>query len=181
MDIRTRLIKELTVEENYLFLLDMDDLMPRIKIEMCASIIEKELKLSGAWADYKLSRVGDLYNISKDKYLAPGLFRFSIYFGDKHGDLFYGVRHASKTPNTIFETNALDVRCIELKLTSWADWHYRYFTTNKASLFTAIKNGQNISDFFNDNISNQFFTDFTPMITAVEEANEMLLNAHLRK
>lgn len=175
MDIRSRLIKELTIEENYSFLLDMEELMPQIRIEMCANIIMKELKLSGAWSEYKLSRVGDLFNISKDKYLVPGLFRFSIYFGDKHGDLFFGIRHASKTPNTIFDTNNLAIQCSSLKLISWADWYYKYFSTNKNSLFTAIRNGQNITEYFNDNISSQFFSDLTPMLEAVEAANEMLL------
>jgi len=175
MDVRTRLIKELTVEDNYSFLLDLEDLMPQIRIEMIANIIEKELKFTGPWADYKLSRVGDLYNVSKPKYLIPGLFRFSIYFGRRHGDLFYGIRHASKVPNTIFQTNSLLAKCEALKLISWEDWYYRYFTVNETSIFTAIKNGQNTSEFFNDNIASQFFADFTPMISALEEANEVLL------
>ncbi len=179
MDVRKKLITELAKEENFSFLLDLNDLMPEILIEIRAKLFESKLVFPEDWIGYKIIKDNEILNISKEKYSSDSFFRFSIYIGNEDRKLYYGITGPWVKSNSIPEIKILHSQIKSMTTQEqWRDkykneWIYKYFSQDNESLFTLIRNGQNI-DFAILPFINEFFNTCSKLKTLLEKANETL-------
>lgn len=174
MDVRKKLITELAKEENFSFLLDLNDLMPEILIEIRAKLFESKLVFPEDWIGYKIIKDSEILNISKEKYSSDSFFRFSIYIGNEDSKMYYGITGPWAKSNIVPEIDELKSKSESIKLTFWKNWMYKYFDTNRESLFNSIRNNQNVNEAFIP-FSKEFFSKCSKLIKSLENVNETLL------
>ncbi len=173
MDIRNNLIKKLVTEENFSFILDINELMPDLLTEIRANLFENKFKLPEEWNEYKIIREGEILHIAKNKFLSEGFFRFSIYLGNQHDNLFFGITGPWGRSN-ITEISNLKTKSETLGLSQWSNWVYKYFSAKRESLFSYVRNNQNTETIL-ASFTEEFFNKCSELKELLEFANDNLL------
>lgn len=173
MDIRNNLIKKLATEENISFILDINELMPDLLTEIRANLFENNFKLPEDWNEYKIIREGEILHIAKNKFSSEGFFRFSIYLGNQEDNLFFGITGPWGRSN-ITEIRNLQTKSEMIGLSRWSNWVYKYFSSNRESLFSCIRNNQNTETVLASFIE-EFYNKCSDLREILEVTNENLL------
>lgn len=175
--IKQDLIKSIAIEENYSFLLDMNELMPEILNEIRSNLIQVHFKLQGKWQEYKFHRhEKEILILSKEAFNSPSFFRFCIYIGGGDSNMYFGITGPFHKESLIQIDEIKELKQI-LKNTSlieWSGfnmkWFYKYFGTNRNTLFNSLKNGEDIKLAITP-FAEEFFGTFSEQLDLIDEIN----------
>ncbi len=180
MHIRKELIESIAIEQNYSFLLDLNELMPELLIEICSNLIQKHFILTDKWEGYKFSRhENELLILSKDRFTSPSFFRFAVYFGDED-KMYFGIIGPF---DKVIDTKSNEIETIknifkDKNMTEWKaygfKWWYKYFGADRNTLFNSIKNNEDMT-FSMTPFMEEFFDTFSNELRTIEDINEELL------
>lgn len=178
MNPRKELIKELSIEDNMSFLLELQEILPEIKVEFIGNQIENFINFTEEWSGYKKIREEEIIYISKDK-ISSNYFRFAIYFGNDY-EFFYGIIGPWEKRNLISEVEILysNTKSITNE-EQWKDkynndWIYKYFNRKKELIYNSIRNGQTINIAINPLID-EFFYECSKLKKLLENTNRALI------
>lgn len=190
MHIRKELIESIAIEQNYSFLLDLNELMPELLVEIRSNLIQKHFILIGKWEEYKFNRhKNEFLILSKDRFTNSAFFRFAFFIGNGDKNMYFGITGPFDKVIDIKSNGIETIKNIfkNKNMTEWAGfemkWLYKYFGTDRNTLFNSIKNNEDIT-FSITPFMQEFFDTFSNDLKMIEEVNEELFiyyNKHVSK
>lgn len=190
MHVRKELIENIAIEENYSFLLDLDDLMPELKIEMRSSLIQKYLVLTQKWKGYKFHRDrNEILTLSKENYNTHLFLRFSIFIGNGDTNMYFGITGPLDKAEEFEIPEIAEMRNIlhEKSMEFWTGfgyenmrWVFKYFRTDRNTLFNCIKNNESMRVAFQPFLDD-FLDTFSEQLDSIENINLKLTEYYNKK
>ena len=175
MDIRKKLIIDLASEDNIPFLIDLNDILPEVFGEFRSRLFENKINMPDGWIGYKVFRSNkEMVYIASHVFSGDGVFRFSIYTGNSERNLYYGITGPFSMEDTISEVKDLLEDLQKRGFRRRQIWMFRYFMSQRDSLFDCIRNKQNIDIAFAP-FAEEFFTKCGPIKDSLERANQALI------
>jgi len=174
MNIKNELLDKIAIEDNFSFLLELNELMPEILTEIRFKLLEKYFTISENWKDYKIYRIeNEVLSISKECFASNFFFKFTIYFGNDHGNMFFGIKGPWYKSNEINEIAELGKKCEQKSLSPWSDWMFKNFNTQRDILFNSIKKNQEIKISINS-FEEEFYDVSNYLFELLNTVNEQL-------